>query len=63
MFYSNSNSNFYWTELLFRLTIVPFLALLLLLLSSQLIRLQPMPTTTPPIALQYPSDLHKNIDF
>jgi hypothetical protein len=59
MFYSNSN--FYWTELLFRLTIVPFLALLLLLLSSQLIRLQP--TTTPPIAIQYPSDLHKNIDF
>jgi hypothetical protein len=59
MFYSNSNC--YWSELLFKLALVPFLALVLLLLSSQLIRLQP--TATPPTSLQYPSDLHPNTDF
>lgn len=62
MFHSHY-SNFFWTELLFKLVTVPFLALLLLLFGSQLIRLQQTPSTTPPVELSYPSNLHQDIAF
>jgi hypothetical protein len=54
-------SNFLWTELLFKLVTVPFLALLLLLLGSQLIMLQQMPSVRPSIELREPP--HKDIIF
>jgi hypothetical protein len=62
MFHSHY-SNFFWTELLFKLVSIPFLALLLLLLSSQLIRLQHLPSVTPPTALHQASDRPHEIDF
>ncbi len=56
-------SNFYWTELLFKLVTIPFLALVLLLFSSQLIRLQHLTPEPPPVELRYPSDIHPDIAF
>ncbi len=61
--FNSHYSNFFWTELLFKLVTIPFLALLLLLFSSQLIRLQRMTPEPPPVEFQYPSDTYQNTAF